>query len=195
MSKPVPLHAASPPRPVGDRRPILRAMLNPKSVAVIGATENLQSVGRTLMENLKSFTGGLYPVNPKRRQRTWSEGISPDRRGAGSSRSSGNRNTRDRCSRRGQRMRGGRCKRCSHHFGRVQGMRRRWRTAGRSDPRASRWYASDWAELPRRDDSPAGSECHIRQNDGATRQCCVYQSKRRTLYVDPGLEPARESRI
>src|SRR5260370_19757296 len=41
-------------------------MLNPKSVAVIGATENLQSVGRTLMENLKSFTGDLYPVNPKR---------------------------------------------------------------------------------------------------------------------------------
>jgi len=66
MSKPVPLHAVSPPGPVGDRRPILRAMLNPKSVAVIGATENLQSVGRTLMENLKSFTGGLYPVNPKR---------------------------------------------------------------------------------------------------------------------------------
>ena len=41
-------------------------MLNPKSVAVIGATENLQSVGRTLMENLKSFTGDFYPVNPKR---------------------------------------------------------------------------------------------------------------------------------
>ena len=66
MSKPIPLHAVSPPRPVGDRRPILRAMLNPKSVAVIGATENLQSVGRTLMENLKSFTGDFYPVNPKR---------------------------------------------------------------------------------------------------------------------------------
>jgi acetyltransferase len=58
---------AKPPRPVGDRRPILRAMLNPKSVEVIGATENSQSVVRTLMENLKSFTGGLYPVNPKRR--------------------------------------------------------------------------------------------------------------------------------
>ena len=41
-------------------------MLNPKSVAVIGAAENMQSVGRTLMENLKSFTGSLYPVNPKR---------------------------------------------------------------------------------------------------------------------------------
>src|ERR1700757_1655295 len=67
MSKPVSLYAAKPPRPIGDRRPILRAMLNPKSVAVIGATENVQSVGRTLMENLKSFTGSLYPINPKRR--------------------------------------------------------------------------------------------------------------------------------
>ena len=43
-------------------------MLNPKSVAVIGATESLQSVGRKLMENLKSFAGGFYPVNPKRRR-------------------------------------------------------------------------------------------------------------------------------
>src|SRR5271165_1727708 len=78
MSTKVPRHAAippspspppppPPPRPLVDRRPILRAMLNPKSVAVIGATESLQSVGRKLMENLKSFAGGLYPVNPKRR--------------------------------------------------------------------------------------------------------------------------------
>ena len=42
-------------------------MLNPKSVAVIGATETLQSVGRTLMENLQLFSGNLYPVNPKRK--------------------------------------------------------------------------------------------------------------------------------
>ena len=54
------------PRAIGDRRPILGAMLNPKSVAVIGASENVKTVGRTLMENLKSFTGGVYPVNPKR---------------------------------------------------------------------------------------------------------------------------------
>src|SRR5271166_7111181 len=75
MSTKVPRHAAIPPpppppspsRPLVDRRPILRAMLNPKSVAVIGATESLQSVGRKLVENLKSFAGGLYPVNPKRR--------------------------------------------------------------------------------------------------------------------------------
>jgi acetyltransferase len=65
MSKPASLHTASPPRPVGDRRPILR-MLNPKSIALIGATETTSSVGRTLMENLRSFGGSLFPVNPKR---------------------------------------------------------------------------------------------------------------------------------
>src|ERR1700736_1244094 len=66
MSKPVRPRTASPPRPVGDRIPILRAMLNPKSVALIGATEATSSVGRTLMENLRCFGGSLFPVNSKR---------------------------------------------------------------------------------------------------------------------------------
>src|SRR3984893_11540795 len=66
MSKPVRPRTASPPKPVGDRRPVLRAMLNPKSVALIGATEATSSVGRTLMENLRSFGGSLFPVNLKR---------------------------------------------------------------------------------------------------------------------------------
>ena len=41
-------------------------MLNPKIVAVIGATETPNSVGRALMENLLSFGENLHPVNPKR---------------------------------------------------------------------------------------------------------------------------------
>ena len=43
-------------------------MFAPRSVAVIGATEAEGSVGRTIVENIKSgrFTGQLYPVNPKR---------------------------------------------------------------------------------------------------------------------------------
>jgi acetyltransferase len=49
-----------------DRRPILRAMLNPQAIALIGATEAPNSVGRTLMENLLSFGRPLYPINPKR---------------------------------------------------------------------------------------------------------------------------------
>ena len=47
-------------------RPILQRMLNPRVIAVIGATEAPNSVGRTLTENLLSFGENLYPINPKR---------------------------------------------------------------------------------------------------------------------------------
>lgn len=63
---------------VGDQRSIhgflpgrsspLDAILSPKTVAVIGATETSGSVGRTVMENLGNggFGGAVFPVNPKR---------------------------------------------------------------------------------------------------------------------------------
>src|ERR1044071_9029036 len=46
----------------------LDVFFTPKTVAVIGATENPGSVGRTLMWNLVTspFGGTVYPVNPKR---------------------------------------------------------------------------------------------------------------------------------
>ena len=46
----------------------LDPIFSPKSVAVIGATENPGSVGRTILENLVKggFAGTIYPVNPKR---------------------------------------------------------------------------------------------------------------------------------
>lgn len=46
----------------------LDVFFRPKSVAVIGATENRGTVGRTLLWNLisSSFGGTVYPVNPKR---------------------------------------------------------------------------------------------------------------------------------
>ena len=46
----------------------LDAIFSPKSVAVIGATENVGSVGRTVFQNLGrgGFAGVVYPVNPKR---------------------------------------------------------------------------------------------------------------------------------
>lgn len=49
------------------RRP-LDAIFAPRNVAVIGATEEMGSVGRTLMRNLIStpFTGAVFPVNPGR---------------------------------------------------------------------------------------------------------------------------------
>jgi acetyltransferase len=50
------------------RRQALDAIFAPKSVAVIGATETIGSVGRTIIWNLisSSFGGTIYPVNPKR---------------------------------------------------------------------------------------------------------------------------------
>ena len=46
----------------------LDVFFRPKSVALIGATENPGSVGRTLLWNLVTspFGGTVYPVNPKR---------------------------------------------------------------------------------------------------------------------------------
>ena len=41
-------------------------MFNPQTIALIGATEAPDSVGRTLMENLLSFGRPLYPINLKR---------------------------------------------------------------------------------------------------------------------------------
>ena len=47
-------------------RRTLSEFFSPSTVAVIGATEAPGSVGRVLMENLASFRGTVYPVNPKR---------------------------------------------------------------------------------------------------------------------------------
>ncbi len=51
-----------------EKRP-LDVLFRPNSVAVIGATERLGSVGRTLVWNLISntFGGTIYPVNPSRK--------------------------------------------------------------------------------------------------------------------------------
>lgn len=45
-----------------DRRPILKAMLNPKAVALIGATEAPESVGHSVLQNLHSFGGIVHLV-------------------------------------------------------------------------------------------------------------------------------------
>src|SRR5271155_3983162 len=46
----------------------LDAIFNPRNIAVIGATENTGSVGRTVLWNLVTspFGGTVFPVNPKR---------------------------------------------------------------------------------------------------------------------------------
>ena len=53
---------------LGAHRHPLDSIFSPKSVALIGATENPGSVGRTIFQNLGrgGFNGVVYPVNPKR---------------------------------------------------------------------------------------------------------------------------------
>src|SRR5271166_781732 len=48
------------------RRPALNTMFAPETIALIGATEAAGSVGRVLLENLKSYHGPVYPVNLRR---------------------------------------------------------------------------------------------------------------------------------
>lgn len=61
----MPADARSVPRPAAPANP-LHAFFAPRSVAVIGATENPGSVGRAMMENLLAFNGQVFPVNPRR---------------------------------------------------------------------------------------------------------------------------------
>ncbi len=51
-----------------SRKLPLDAIFKPRSIALIGATENKGSVGRTVFQNLGrgGFQGVVYPVNPKR---------------------------------------------------------------------------------------------------------------------------------
>lgn len=51
-----------------DAARALDGLFNPKSIAVIGATEKKGVVGRTVIENLQAtgFPGAIYPVNPRR---------------------------------------------------------------------------------------------------------------------------------
>jgi acetyltransferase len=44
----------------------LSGLFAPDAVAVVGATDEQGSVGRSILENLASFDGSVYPVNPNR---------------------------------------------------------------------------------------------------------------------------------
>jgi acetyltransferase len=65
MNKPLPQPEQDIP-PLNQRRSRLETMLNPRVVAVLGATERQKSAGRTIMENLLLFGGRVYPINPQR---------------------------------------------------------------------------------------------------------------------------------
>lgn len=54
-------------RPGYGRPNPLHALLAPRSVAVIGATETEGSVGKAVMQNLSGFSGQVFPIHPVRK--------------------------------------------------------------------------------------------------------------------------------
>src|SRR5579872_3451605 len=66
--KPEIMQLTKPARNTIERKQPLDVFFSPKNVAVIGATENPGSVGRTILWNLMTspFGGTVFPVNPKR---------------------------------------------------------------------------------------------------------------------------------
>ena len=60
--------AQSPATPLDERRAAaLRALLAPRSIAVIGASRRKDTIGYQILHNLIDFgfTGAVYPVNPR----------------------------------------------------------------------------------------------------------------------------------
>jgi acetyltransferase len=64
----MPIELEPKPASAARRRAPLEVFFRPRSVAVIGATEEVSSVGCSIVRNLKqtAFEGRIYPVNPKR---------------------------------------------------------------------------------------------------------------------------------
>ena len=46
---------------------VLNGLLQPKSVAVVGASETVGKIGHTVLLNLQKskYKGGIFPINPK----------------------------------------------------------------------------------------------------------------------------------
>jgi len=48
----------------------LQSLFKPNSIAVIGASNNKEKIGYSIVENIKNcgYSGAVYPINPKRRR-------------------------------------------------------------------------------------------------------------------------------
>ena len=107
------------------RRHPLDPMFSPKTVAVIGATENKGSVGRTVFQNMGrgGFEGTVYPVNPKRSSVLCVKAYPTIGVGAREGGSGGDHHPGRHGAGVDQRMRGRRGPRGGDYFGRIQGDR------------------------------------------------------------------------
>ena len=177
----------------------LDCIFSPKAVALIGATESPNSVGRTVLENLQQgeFPGAIFPVNPKRDTCPGREGLPRHPRRAGEGGPGRHRHAPAVRSRNHPRLRAGGRARRRHHFSRLQGNRRGGAGAGAPSHGggAARPDAHRGAELPGRDGARLEAQCHFCRGHGPGGERRIHQPERRALHGGPGLEPARECRL
>ena len=174
------------------RRPALplARMFSPQAIALVGAREKEGSVGRTILENLRSggFKGAIYPVNPKRHRilgvRAYPSIESVPQSVDLAIIATPAATVPEVIRRMRQGARGG----SDRHFGRLQGMWRGWCGVGGEGPVPPWSHAHYRPELPWHDGSPCWSERDVRSDDGTCGQCRFYQSERRALHSDSGLE-------
>jgi hypothetical protein len=176
----------------------LDCIFSPKAVALIGATESPNSVGRTVLENLQQgqFAGAIYPINPKREQVLGLKAYPSILAVPGKVDLAVVVTPPDR-SRHHPRLRPGRRARGHHHLGRVQGnwARRDWS-----------WSARCWRRR-RGQMRIVGPNCLGVMVPGGKLNATfaagmarpgsrgVHQPERRALHGRPGLEPQGKRRL
>ena len=182
-----------------QRNQPLDVFFSPKSVAVIGATENPGSVGRTLLWNLVTspFGGTVYPVNPKRSSVLGVKAYASVSDIPEASRPGGDRDAAAEHSGAHQRVRRKRRPRRDRYLGWIQGDRPGGRRPGAAPARrgAGGQYPCDRAQLPRRNEPPLGHERHLRDHRRAAGLGRLHQPERRAVHGGPGLEPQGDGRI
>ena len=185
---------------VSDHRPILSAMLGPKSVALIGASEKPGSVGHALLENLQSFRGRVFPINPNH-ARLLGQKAFPTIRDTPqevdlaviATPAATVPGIVAECAAADVKV-------CCHHLGWIQGM---WACRGgtrRADSQVPRKDADHWAKLCRRDAAAHRLErdvCKafgVEQRDELQRQDRQADERHERHQPDPGPDERRDGR-
>ena len=163
-----------------SRRP-LDPIFSPKSVAVIGATETLNSVGRTILDNLdqRRFRRHNLSGESQAPHRAGHQGLHQHHGRAGKSRSRGHHHAASHGAWHRQGLRQGRRQRRHYYFRRLQGNRpgrRGTRTPGFGRGEQGR-HPHRRTELFGRDGSRQQTQRHVRRRHGEGRAASVSSAR------------------
>ena len=163
----------------------MRRMLDPSTIAVIGASETEGSVGRTIMENAMASAGRtVYPINPQHADDPRPTHAREHRRHRRGDRPRHGRDPRGHRARRARAVRGRRSTRGHRRVGRLLGDRRGRCRTRRSDPRhpTRQPDARGWAELPWHHPAHGRAQRLVPEHQSRAGQHRAHLAKRRAGY-------------